>query len=280
MPSPFPGMDPFLEDPDLFTGFHDRMIACFSEALQPLLPPPYYADIGDRVWVEVSQRYIGPDVDLLRPGGDSNGDKEEGAGGAAIAVALRTPPVVVHVPHDERRETFVEIYARKGEERLVSHIEILSLSNKTPGEHGRDLYLRKQREILDSKTHLVEIDLLRDGTHTTAVPLDRALKRTGPFDYHVCVHHFDNLEDYFVYPIRLEEGLPEIAVPLLPGDGAVAIDLQAVFNRCYDTGPYRRRVRYAEDPIVPLLDEERSAWATRLLREKELMPPGTGHQSR
>jgi hypothetical protein len=187
---------------------------------------------------------------------------------------LRSPPVVVHVPHDERRETFVDIYTRQGgNERLVTHVEILSLSNKTPGEHGRDLYQTKQREILNSKTHLVEIDLLRAGTHTTAVPLDRALARTGPFDYHVCVHQFDNLEDYFVYPVRLTDKLPEVAVPLLPGDGAVVIDLQAVLDRCYDTGPYRRRVRYAADPIVPPLEGDRADWATGILREKGLLPP-------
>ena len=39
--------------------------------------------------------------------------------------------------------------------------------------------------------------------------------------------------------VRLETALPVITVPLLPGDGDVPLDLQAVFTRCYDTGPYR-----------------------------------------
>jgi hypothetical protein len=115
---------------------------------------------------------------------------------------------------------------------------------------------------------LVEIDLLRGGEHTTAVPLDRARRKTGPFDYHVCIHHFDNLEDYFVYPVRLDERLPEIHVPLLPGDGAVSIDLQTVFDRCYDTGPYSRRVRYREMIPVPPLRPEHTEWAAGLLKEK------------
>ncbi len=237
--------------------------------MQARLPEPYYAVLGSRVWVEMSRRTIQPDVDVLRqdPGPEGN----HGGGGVAVAVDLRTKPVVVHIPHDEYREGFVEIYTAEGGERLVTCIELLSLANKTPGAHGRDLYLRKQREVLDSQTHLVEIDLLRAGQHTTAVPLDRAVEKTGPFDYHVCVHHFDNLEDYFVYPFRLQDRLPEIAVPLLPGDAPVAVDLQAVFERCYDSGPYRRRVRYRESTVVPPLRPEQAEWVTNVLREKGLL---------
>ena len=189
MPSPFPGMDPYLEHPDIFPDLHDSFVTVLKEFLQSRLPESYYAGSGTRVWVETSERFIEPDV------------------------------------------------------------KVLSLTNKTPGAHGRDLYVRKQQEILRSQTHLIEIDLLRSGEHTTAVPLQRAVARTGPFDYHVCVHRFDNLEDYLVCPIRLEDRLPEIMVPLLPGDADVTIDLQAVFDRCYEIGPYRRQVRYDSDKI-------------------------------
>jgi hypothetical protein len=186
-------------------------------------------------------------------------------GGVAI---IEGEPVVVTVPHDEIREPYLEIYAGIEGERLVTCVEVLSLTNKTPGAHGRDLYLQKQREIIESQTHLVEIDLLRGGEHSTAVPLDRALAKTGPFDYHVCVHRFDRFEDYFVYPIRLANRLPAIAIPLLPGDGEVKIDFQSVFNRCYDTGPYRRRVQYAAQPL-PSLDETRWGWAKHLIAERK-----------
>ncbi len=66
--------------------------------------------------------------------------------------------------------------------------------------------------------HLVEIDLLRAGQHTTAVPFDRLMAAAEAFNYHVSIHHFDNFEDYFVYPFRLPDPLPMIAIPLLPGD--------------------------------------------------------------
>jgi hypothetical protein len=113
--------------------------------------------------------------------------------------------------------------------------------------------LQKQQEVLDSDTHLVEIDLLRSGTHTTAVPLEALRRKAPPFDYHVCVHAFERLGTYAVYTILMTQRLPTIAIPLLPGDGAVNIDLQAVFQRCYDTGPYRRRVRYDPARLMPPL---------------------------
>ena len=267
MPSPFPGMDPYLEHPDLFPGLHDRLITYLGESLQPLLPDPYFADMGRRAWVEVSERFIEPDVEVLRTRTRSRREDSE-SGGVAVASPAATRPVVVHIPHDERHETFLEIFVGRGKNRrLVTTIEVLSPTNKTPGEHGRDLYVRKQREMLGSKVHLVEIDLLRGGEHTTAVPRDRLLAKAGSFDYHVCVHQFDYWEDYFTYPIQLPDSLPTVSIPLLPGDEPVAVDLQAVFTRCYDTGPYLREIDYRHDRPLPSLTPQRARWAKQWLNK-------------
>ena len=181
MPSPFPGMDPYLERQETIGGLCASFVIYLCEFLQAVLPEPYFATTGRRTWFKASD--------------------------------------------DEYRETFVEIIrADDDRERLVTVIEVLSPANKTPGEQGRDLYLRKQREVLGSKIHLVEIDLLRGGEHTTAIPNEYLVREAAPFDYHVCIHRFDNLEDYFVYPILLSQALPEIAIPLMPGDGEVTID--------------------------------------------------------
>jgi len=264
MPSPFPGMDPFLEHPDLFPDFHDGFIAYLRESLQRELPPPYVAALGRRAWIEVSERFIGPDVQIVQP--RTTPPESESGSSVAVAAAPRTQPVVVRVPHDERSEPLVEIYVGRGSDRrLVTSIELLSLTNKTPGEHGRDLYLRKQREILVAKVHLAEIDVLRAGEHTTAVPRHRLARTAGEFEYHVSIHHFDNLEDYFVYPIRINEALPQIAVPLLPGDPPVPLDLQAVFLRTYDAGPYRREIDYRRDAPVPPLPPALQTWLRKVL---------------
>jgi hypothetical protein len=52
----------------------------------------------------------------------------------------------------------------------------------------------------------------------------------------------------------------------------VTLDLQTVFTHCYDTGPYRRFVRYARGQSVPPLNPEQTAWAMQLLRQAGLVP--------
>lgn len=267
MPSPFAGMDPYLEDPAIFPDLHERYIYWLSDFLNAALPPPYYTGMASRVWIETSYRRIGPDVDVLHPTGEKNGGHATGSQEAGLAMApIAAKPVIVRVPHDMIRETFLEIYAQPGGERVVTNIEVLSLANKNPGERGRELYKKKQREVLEGKIHLVEIDLLRAGSHTTAVPLELARAKAGPFDYHVCVHRFDNFEDFFVYPIKLGTALPVIEVPLLPDDQPVKLDLQAVLDQCYDRGQYGRRVRYGERDLAPPLTPEQKAWAEKVLR--------------
>lgn len=266
MPSPFPGMDPFLEHPDFFPDLHGRLHVHLSEALQRALPPPYFAVINERLWVETTARYIEPDTDVLY--GDWH--VAESATLAAVAAPPRTRPLVFEMAHDERRESYVEIRTRRadGGERVVTAIEVLSLSNKKPGDQGRDLYRQKQAEILASEVHLVEIDLLRGGEHTTPMPLDRLRRKAGAFDYHVSVHRFDQPGRFYIYPWQIADPLPVIGVPLLPRDGEISLDLQAVFTRCYETGPYGRRVVYDVARIVPALSPDKAEWVRQVVRQK------------
>src|SRR5207249_876088 len=131
MPSPCPGMDPFLEHPAMFPGLHGSLAIYLREALQARLPEPYFAEVGERLWVETSVRLIEPDVNILRSDGDRPA-KEALSGSVALATPTRTQPIVITVPHDEQRGTFVEIRTRtEGNERIVAVIEVLSLGNKT-----------------------------------------------------------------------------------------------------------------------------------------------------
>jgi hypothetical protein len=267
MPSPIAGMDPFLEDPAIFPDLHDSLILELRNAINAQLPPPYYASSASRVWVEPTQRRVEPGVNVLRPERPGGGP----ATGLAGATAVARPPVVVRIPLEEFRETYLDIYAMPGNERLVTSIEVLSLTNKISSGEGRPLYFQKQREVLRSKVNLVEIDLLRGGKHTTAVRLEDALAKAGPFDYHVCVRAFEEPTDFVTYPISLGEPLPVVAIPLLPGDGFVSIDLQPLLDRCYDTGHYERRVRYGEWAPVPPLRPEQAAWVEQVLRDKGIL---------
>lgn len=276
MPSPFPGMDPYLEHPQWFHGFHNSLIIHLQEQLQPRLPAAYYAQNGQRIWLERSRRSVEPDVNVMRerePAGRS-----PARGGIAVAEPIVEDqteagrPVLITVkkgPPREHTEWFLEIRElSSGQDRLVATIEVVSPANKTPSHQAFDKYRKKQRTILAGQAHLVEIDLLRRGTHVTAVPRRLARARAGPFDYHVSIHRFDRPSDFFVYPIRLEARLPLIAIPLLPGDPDVPLDLQAAFDRTYDGGPYRKAIRYGEEPIKPALRPEQADWARSIVKPR------------
>ncbi len=265
MPSPFPGMDPYIEGPAVWPDFHDSFIAYLREALNAALPAPYFASIRNRIWIEDSERRVEPDVDILHPPGWRNGSGGHSTdGGLAVADDVQTRPVFVDAPREVAKEWFAEIRTASGTERLVTTIEVLSPTNKTVGSIGRRKYRKKQKELLDSSTNLVEIDFLRAGTHSTAVPLDVARRKTGEFDYHVCVHRYANPAGYEVYPILLPETLPAIAIPLLEDHPDLKLSLQPLVDRCYETGQYARRVRYESEPPGPLTDDQRVWVAGRL----------------
>jgi hypothetical protein len=271
MLSPFPGMDPYLESPRFFPDLHDSLLIFIKQDLQSRLPESYYAQSGQYVWLEASRRSVQPDVNEMaerrrrkpRP-------RRAGRGGATVAEVEASEPVIIAVETvelDEHIERLVEIYERRsGQDRLVATIEVVSPANKTRGHPGYDKYREKQREVLEAQAHLIEIDLLRKGTHVTAAPRDLAREKAGAFDYHVSIHRFDRPQEYFVYPIRLEQRLPAIKVPLLPADPEVLLDLQAAFNRAYDAGPFRRRIRYGGDPIRPPLRPEQARWVESILK--------------
>ena len=267
MPSPFPGMDPYLESPDWFPGLHANLIVFMKGALQQSLPESYYADSSQRVWVEYSQRHSEPDVEVVQSARRPR--KRARGGGLALADPEATGALVVTVKtieHGPFRESFLEIRRRRGKAvKIVTTIEILSPANKKIGNPGREKFLQKQRETLVSETHLVEIDLLRGGAHTLAVPKDLVTAKAGPCEYLVSIHRFDRPAEFRVNPITLRQRLPRIAIPLSPGDPDVSLDLQNVFDQSYDFGPYNREIEYGTDPIVPRLKPEQAEWsATRL----------------
>ena len=261
-------MDPYLESRDWFPCLHESLIFLILESLQPRLPDTHHAQSGQRVWLEYSRRYIEPDVEVARS--ERRPRQRDRQGGVAVAEVKTSRPVLVRVEtveHGPFKESYVEVRRREGKKvRIVTAIEILSRANKTSGNPGRELYLAKQREVLDGETHLVEIDLLRSGTHTSAIPRNIAEEQAGPFDYHVSIHRFDKPQDFLIYPIRLEERLPAMGIPLLPGDPDVGLDLQPLFDRAYDAGPYRREIDHAKDKITPRLHAEQAMWAAGLTK--------------
>jgi hypothetical protein len=258
-------MDPWLESPDIFPDLHDRLIVCISESLNVVLPPPYFTAIASRIWIESSHRQTEPDVDILRPHSDQNGNSVPNVGNS-VASQTVSAPLVVTVPMEQFRQTYVEMRYGPDGNRLVTAIEVLSRANKRSKSKGRRLYLRKQRELRSGRVNLVEVDLLRYGRHATAVPRSRLMEVAGQFDYHVSVSRAQHPEEYLVYPVRLEQALPTIEVPLLPEVKSVSLNFQALLARCWQSGQYdRRRIDYSQPPNPPLTPEQ-AAWAEAILK--------------
>ena len=128
-------------------------------------------------------------------------------------------------------------------------IEVLSPTNKCPGSAGRVQYLEKRHEILSSPTHLVEIDLLRQGkTVFTRDPLP-------PHHYSVHVSRAEDRPDGKLWPILLSQRLPIIGIPLKPGDADAKLDLQAILAAEYDAGSYDLVIDYGVAAVPPMAGE-------------------------
>lgn len=271
MPGPFPGMDPWLEGPGLFPDVHATLITYLGDTLNAILPDPYFARSATRVWVE-DDHTREPDVSLLDPAArpDRTGGADLTAVMTAAGLIAIDDPKVVPEPFEE---PFLEVRST-ADDRLVTAVEVLSPANKAAGDKGRVAYRQKQGEYLAQGVGLVEIDLLRGGEHTTAVPRGRLRAAAGPCPYHVCVTGPGLGSRHFVAPVRLADRLPAVPVPLDPDVPPVPVELQPLLDRCYDNRKYARQLRYDRPPDPPLTPEQQ-AWAEGVLREKGLIPtPG------
>ncbi|MBA4188766.1 MAG: hypothetical protein C0467_12275 [Planctomycetaceae bacterium] len=265
MPSPFPGMDPWLERTGLFSGLHNGLIIYLQAAINKVLPAGYVAGNDNRVYVDPELHRV-PDIGVFGPNGSGDGVESVAVATFARAglLAFAADPVI-----DAVEEPYLEIRT-VDDERLVTAIEVVSPANKKAGESGRTSYQQKQGEFRLGRVNLVEIDLIRGGPHTTAVPETR-LRAAGTFDYHVCYTLTAGPRQYFVAPIKLADRLPSIFIPLDSGVTPVTVDLQAVFDRAYDEGGYANRAKYDSRACEPPLTPEQRAWAEGILRAKGLL---------
>jgi hypothetical protein len=254
MPSPFPGMNPYLEQNDTWDDFRPSFLMHARDSLTGKVGPNYLVKIEVRLLLhELSaqeRRFIGRgDIGVaVLPARAAAAPS--GGGTAAAPVRLQLPAVEVE------RHTSVEIRDRRNR-RVVTVIELLSPSNKTPGS-DRDDYLAKRRQVLAGMTHLVEIDLRRGGTRPTPPQLP-------PCDYYVLLSRYEQRPNLDFWPISLRERLPVIPIPLLAPDPDVTLDLQAVLHQTFDAADYGKYI-YGEIPEPPLPPED-AAWA------QEFVPP-------
>ncbi len=267
MPSPFPGMDPYLENPEVWPNAHARLIADIQETLNARIRPKYFAWIESRIYLsdelDPGRRVLIPDVRVSGFSQQSMPPRSTANSSTSTAVLDVAEPIeVLDLIDDEITESQLQIFDAE-HRRLVTVIELLSPANKIAGSSGRESYLRKRKELLQSPVQWVEIDLLRDGQRI----LGGAVYPTC--DYTVYVSWARNRPRAKIWPIFLRQRLPVIPVPLLDPDADAQLDLGAVLNTAYDKSAFDVSINYRSNPIPPLSAED-AAWADSLLREKGL----------
>ncbi|MEW5987514.1 MAG: DUF4058 family protein [Chloroflexota bacterium] len=247
--SPFPGMDPFLEDPIGWNGVHTRLIASLSDYLVNVLSPHFIVNIEARVYItnELDDKFkkmIVPDLYAIegRPLGAPTAPR--------TAVAIMEPTLIEPLPEEIIYDRYLEI--RDAQQRdVVTTLELLSPFNKAPGSEGRRAFLDKRRLVISSKVHWIEIDLLREGKRPPEVA-DKS-------DYYALLKRGRG-RPYEVWYFDLRDRLPVIAVPLRPPFADVPLDLQAVFNDMYTRAHYAESIDYTDSVPPPDLRPADAAW--------------------
>ena len=262
MEPPFPGMDPYLEQPSLWPDVHHRIITAVCDQLQAQIVPRYIAQITPYVTLEQidispTRRAIVPDVGVYerdipdRPGG---------------AVVIEAPPLLgtglLDIP---TRYARIEIRAVNNE-TLITSIELLSPVNKRPGADGYDAYEKKRQELFASGVHLLEIDLLRGGRR----PLLGRPSPMPPDPYFVFLSRAEQWPEIGIWPCSMRRPLPNVPVPLRRPDPDAALNLTAVLQQVYRNARYDLQVNYREPPPPPELAAEDATWLDERLRARGL----------
>ncbi|CAA9590115.1 MAG: hypothetical protein AVDCRST_MAG88-4736, partial [uncultured Thermomicrobiales bacterium] len=230
MRGPFPGMDPYLEEPTEWPDLHSGLITTIRDTLAAEVAPHYIVRIEQRVHIatpdDPGYQAIVPDVYLVR-------EPARGVG-SAPAGAISTPTLIEPLADLEIRDRFIEVLDARNR-ALVATLETLSPANKTAGALARQGFERKRRAVLSSATHWIELDLLRGGERPSEV--------AGKSDYYALLRR-GGAFPYEVWYWDLRDPLPTIAVPLLPPHPDVPLDLGAVLAGVYKRAFYALSVDY------------------------------------
>ena len=250
MPSPFPGMDPYLEG-YLWPDVHSALASKIRQSLTPLLRPKYAARLevylAEDPFPEGEIGILYPDVEVVET--PQRQRPTQAPNGSTLTI---TPPAFA-LPVTQAiqiRLTRVEI-RDTANNKLITSIEILSLINKR--EPGLTTYRQKRQRLYRADVHLLELDLLRRGTRPFAqprlpkVPYCMALTRTQS-------------KQVEIWPVELPTSLPVVPVPLQSPDPDVPLDLQAVLTAIYDEAAYDLTLDYHQAPPPPVLSDADSKW--------------------
>ncbi|WP_414622385.1 DUF4058 family protein [Calothrix sp. CCY 0018] len=251
MNNPFPGMNPYLEQPELWHQVHNRLIVAIADEITPQVVPQYHVAIEERVYSSVSDNLL---VGIADVAVSRRNDSSEGV---AVMTQELVQPTKVSVPvPEETTERFLEVRSTQSGE-VVSVIEILSPKNKR-SKQGREAYENKRNKILASRTNFIEIDLLRIGE-----PM--LIMGASITDYSILVSRGYHRPEADLYGFNLKESIPTFPVPLKQGEQEPLVDLQKLLNEVYQKARFDLVIDYSQS-VKPSLSAEDKNWVEEILK--------------
>jgi len=254
MPSPFPGIDPYLESQDLWPDFHVRFIVALCDAMSEQLPAPYVARIEERMnLVECPE----DEIKMVLPEPTVVGQRAGQAITASRGCPFRLEPVTIPLKYlEEYRERFIEIH-HQPTHKVVAVVEVLSPGNKAGGTR-RD-FLTRRSALIRRDVHMIELEFLVGGYR---LPMEEPLP-SG--DCYALIARAERRPDCDVFAWTVRDPLPRIPISLLAPDPDILVDLAPVFASVYEHARYARSIDYQAALSVPLAPEDR-AWAEGVAR--------------
>ncbi len=215
MASPFPGMDPYLEDERWWPSFHHHFIHSVYQILLPGLVDRYRGRIQQRKYVSEM-------------------------------------PLFTSIIREEHVEEYIEI-SRRSDNKLITIIEMVTQTNKGT-QQGFEAYHQTRRMAKSLQANMVEIDLLLQGRYL----IDHSREGIPICHYAVMVTRSTHMDRHELYPGLLQKSLPRFKIPLASDDRDTVMDLQACFDRAYDSGNFEQKLDYSRDLKIPLSNEDKS----------------------
>lgn len=235
----FPGMNPYLENPELWSEVHFGLIAVLARSLNAVITPKYRAAVEKRVYSDALLVGI-PDVSVVQMDTESVRLNQ--------GTATLREPLTVSVPiTEEVQERFLEI-REVSTGRVVTVVEVLSPKNKRSGE-GKQKYDAKRQKILSSEVNLVEVDLLRVGE-------PKPVAGGVPSDYRILVSRADRRPAAELYAFNLRDAIPLFPLPLRSQDEEPIVHLQELLETVYQDAALDLAIDYTRQPIPPISEED------------------------
>ncbi len=259
MPSPFPGMDPYLEG-YLWSDVHSSLANKIRQHLTPKLRPHYTARLAiylvEDTTPEAEIGILYPDVEILRMSAPNTTPFPSNSNTGSAVITTPAPltlpllqPIEIRIPSIEIRDV--------AENVLITSIEILSPVNKR--EPGLTVYRQKCQRLYRANVHLLELDLLRRGTR----PFNHPRLPKVPYLITLTRSQSNAVE---IWPIALQNQLPTIPVPLRYPDSDIPLELNSVINAIYEEAAYDLSIDYTQLPPPPAFSESDTNWMGSLLR--------------